>query len=165
MAYNTAKHDSTGFSPAYLNFGRELTVPDTVFNSVNNSEENDQVDKEDVSVEEVVTAPQVLRLDKLKETFELVRLNLNRAFNKQSHHYNLRRRDWRCKIGDQVMKVEHHLSDASKGFAAKLAPKYSGPYKVIKVLSPVVYNIKSNDGKIIRRVHVKDLKEAKPSET
>ncbi len=94
----------------------------------------------------------------MKETFELVRLHLKRAFTRQSHHYNLRRRDWRCKIGDLVMKLEHPLSSAGKGFAAKLAPKYSGPYKVHRIISPVVYDLKSMDNRIIKRVHVRHLK-------
>ena len=32
------------------------------------------------------------------------------------------------------MKREHPLSSAVKGFAAKLAPKFSGSYQVTKVL-------------------------------
>jgi hypothetical protein len=45
-----------------------------------------------------------------------------------------------------------------KGFAAKLAPKYSGPYTVTKVPSPVVYNLQSPSGQRILRAHIKDLK-------
>ncbi|KAJ8912688.1 hypothetical protein NQ315_012242 [Exocentrus adspersus] len=84
------------------------------------------------------------------EIFELVRLQLARAFTAQSHYYNLRRRDWRCHIGDRVMKREQPLSVAAQGYAAKLAPKYSGPYTVVKVVSPVVYNLKAENGKVFR---------------
>jgi hypothetical protein len=53
---------------------------------------------------------------------------------------------------------DHPLSSGAKGFAAKLAPKYSGPYTVTKVLSPVVYNLQSPSGQKILRAHIKDLK-------
>ena len=101
----------------------------------------------------------------MKDIFEFVRVNLARAFTTQSHYYNLRRRDWRCHIGDLVMRREHYLSSAVKNFAAKLAPKYSGPYRVVRVVSPVVYDLRTDAGKLIRHVHIKDLKPAhKPAD-
>jgi hypothetical protein len=72
--------------------------------------------------------------------------------------YNLRRREWRCHLGDRVLKRDHPLSSGAKGFATKLAPKYSGPYTVTKVLSPVLYNLRSPSGQKILRAHIKDLK-------
>jgi hypothetical protein len=98
------------------------------------------------------------RLRLLKDTFELVRVNLARAFAKQSKYYNLRHREWRCHLGDRVLKRDHPLSSGAKGFAAKLAPKYSGPYTVTKVLSPVLYNLRSPSGQNILRAHIKKPK-------
>ncbi|KAJ8912696.1 hypothetical protein NQ315_012250 [Exocentrus adspersus] len=98
------------------------------------------------------------RLQKLKEVYELVRVNLAQAFTSQSHYYNLRRREWRCHVGDRVMKRENPLSSAAKGFAAKLAPKYSGPYTVTAVVSPVVYDLRSDTGRKLSHIHIKDLK-------
>lgn len=66
-------------------------------------------------------------------------------------------------MGDKVFRREVVLSSAEKGFAAKLAPKYSGPYTVTKVVSPVVYNLKNISGKVLRRIHIKDLKLADDS--
>ncbi|KAF2888316.1 hypothetical protein ILUMI_17857, partial [Ignelater luminosus] len=42
--------------------------------------------------------------------------------------YNLRRRDWKPRLGEAVLRKVHLLFDAAQRFAAKLAPKYSGPY-------------------------------------
>ncbi|KAF2891617.1 hypothetical protein ILUMI_14556 [Ignelater luminosus] len=42
--------------------------------------------------------------------------------------YNLRRRDWKPRLGEAVLRKVHLLFDDDQGFAAKLAPKYSGPY-------------------------------------
>ena len=58
------------------------------------------------------------------------------------------------------MKREHYLPSAAKGFAAKLAPKYSGPYTINRVTSLVVSDLKTTAGKIITKVHIKDLKTA-----
>jgi hypothetical protein len=140
-AFNTSRHESTRNTPALLNFGRELVVPNAVHrpapgNAVHHSE----------------------RLRLLKDTFELVRVNLARVFAKQGKYYNLRHREWRCHPGDHVLKRDHPLSSGAKGFAAKLSPKYSGPYTVTKVLSPVVYNLQSPSGQKILRAHIKDLK-------
>ena len=152
FAINTARQESTGFSPAFLNFGRELDPPKCLLRSL--------ADDPDATVEEslTVTSHFLAHLAKLRELYQLVRVNLARAFTTQSHHYNLRHREWKCHVGDKVMRREHPLSSGANAFAAKLAPKYSGPYTVCKVVSPVVYNLRSATGRIYRRIHIKDLK-------
>ncbi|KAJ3617901.1 hypothetical protein MTP99_006985 [Tenebrio molitor] len=180
FALNTSRHESTKYTPALLNFGRELVVPNAVHrptpgNAAADPPANTAADPPadpsadtaadppaDTTADEVNEAADAVhhseRLRLLKDTFELVRVNLARAFAKQSKHYNLRHREWRCHLGDRVLKRDHPLSSGAKGFAAKLAPKYSGPYTITKVLSPVVYNLRSPSGQKILRVHIKDLK-------
>jgi len=67
------------------------------------------------------------KANKLREIFEIVRRNLEKASQDQPRHYNLRRRQWTPKVGDVDWVKEHHLSKAAEGFAAKLAPRYDGP--------------------------------------
>jgi hypothetical protein len=148
FAINTSRNDSTGYTPAFLTYGRELDVPHAIYHRAENNTTTDTTD----------VVPRTDRLKLLYDTFQLVKINLNRAFTNQSHYYNLRRRDWRCRPGDMVMKRDHQLSSAIKGIAAKLTPKYSGPYTVVRVVSPVVYDLKGQTGKRIPNVHVKDLK-------
>lgn len=81
FAFNTATHDATGYSPAYLNHGRKLC----------RSTESPRRDH--------LTFPNEL-WRRVEETYELVKINLARAFQRQEHHYNLCRRDWRPKIQD-----------------------------------------------------------------
>lgn len=95
-------------------------------------------------------------LSRLKEVHNLGRDHLARAHTTQSHHYNLRRREWRCRVGDRVMKWEHPLSSTVKAVNAEVSPKYSGPNTVTKVLSPVAYNVKVENHQTYHRVHVKN---------
>jgi transposase InsO family protein len=174
FALNTSRHESTKYTPALLNFGRELVVPNAVHrpapgNAAADPPADAAVPPADTAAPPADTAADKVneaddavhhseRLRLLKDTFELVRVNLARAFAKQSKYYNLRHREWRCHLGDRVLKRDHPLSSGAKGSAAKLAPKYSGPYTITKVLSPVVYNLQSPSGRKILRAHIKDLK-------
>lgn len=76
FAFNTTVHDAT----EYLNCDRELTSP--VRDHPNNE-----------------PAPELLQ-EQLKEAFELVKIHLVRAFQKQQYQYDLRRWNWRLKIGE-----------------------------------------------------------------
>lgn len=69
-----------------------------------------------------------LRAKQLQQIFQVARENATRACAEQSRHHNLRRREWRPRIGMLVLLKQHVLSKAAEGFAAKLAPKYEGPY-------------------------------------
>lgn len=149
LAINSAPQDSTGFSPAYLNFGKEINIPKTLRDLI----ESDSVENSEINRFE--------QIKWLKDIFELVQLNLRKAFLKQSKYYNKRRRNWVCSEGDLVMKKDHPLSSKIKGFASKLAPKYSGPYVVVKIVSPVIYQLKDvESGKILPKIHIKELKKA-----
>lgn len=44
-----------------------------------------------------------------------------------------------------VMKKEFPLSSAVEGFTAKLSPKYSGPYSVVKIRSVAFYDVRRID--------------------
>lgn len=41
--------------------------------------------------------------------------------------------------GQTVLKRAHWLSNKARGFSAKLAPKWIGPFQVEKRLSPTIY--------------------------
>lgn len=58
------------------------------------------------------------------------------------------------------MRRTYPLSDASRKFSAKLAPKYEGPFEILEVRSPVVYilNEGKDDNVKTRKVQVSDLK-------
>ncbi|XP_029673762.1 uncharacterized protein K02A2.6-like [Formica exsecta] len=141
FAINTARHEATGYTPAYIIHGRELARPHP----------------EDRRPPAPAPSPDVNR-KRLEEAFEVVRIHLARAFQRQERHYNLRRRDWRPQIGEQVWKRDRPLSSKSGAFNAKLAPRYIGPLEVRKIVSPVMVDLRDARGKWHRHIHVQDLK-------
>lgn len=142
FAFNTALHDATGYTSAFLNYGRELRGP----------EDTDQLTTEH-------NAPDNLHR-KLTEAYELVRIQLAQAFQRQKHHYDLRRRPWKPSISVWVWKRDHPLSKKSEAYNAKLASKFSGPYEIRRIISPVIVDLRSKRGKWIKHVHVQYLKAA-----
>lgn len=139
FAFNTADHDATEYSPAFLNHGRELRIP-----------------SEPERRGPPIPPNELQRC--LNEAYELVQINLARAFQRQEKYYNLRRQDWRPQIGDKIWKREHPLSSKKAAFNAKLVPKFIGPLEMRKIISPVIVDLKGAGGKWYRGVYVKDLR-------
>ncbi|KAF7998622.1 hypothetical protein HCN44_011030 [Aphidius gifuensis] len=83
---------------------------------------------------------------RLHETFDLVRVNLAKAYTNQEKNYRKKHREWRPRVGDKVRVLLHLLSKAIDGINAKLMPKYSEIYKVVKILSPVRVMVSNSQG-------------------
>jgi len=58
-----------------------------------------------------------------------------------------------------------HLSKAAEGFAAKLAPRYDGPYQVVDFVSPVICKIRHTQSKKERTVHFGELQQQQNEQT
>ncbi|XP_020298263.1 uncharacterized protein LOC109862600 [Pseudomyrmex gracilis] len=142
FAVNTAHHESTGYTPAFLNYGQELRAPGSPHTGGINRPPNFSK-----------------RLEQLEAARELARINTARAFQKQASQYDLRRRAWRPKIGEKVNIKTHELSDKAQYIAAKLSPKYKGPFTVTRIVSPVIVDLRGENGKYARHIHVSQLKE------
>lgn len=145
LAINTSNSESTGYSPAFLVQGREPRLPNAVF---------DQVTRGTGEIHEEPAE----RAKKLQEIFQIVKRNLATSASNQAKYYNLRHRDWRPKVGELVWLRQYAQSNAAENQEAKLAPKYDGPYKVVKFTSPVIVKLKESNGHRNRTAHVKDLK-------
>ncbi|XP_067620077.1 uncharacterized protein [Eurosta solidaginis] len=145
LALNTSVCESTGYSPAYVVQGREPRIPNSLY------------DEHTFGTGERVANPAEKSM-KMKEIFEMVRRKQERASAEQAKHYNLRRRQWRPAIGDLVLVKEHQLSKAVDNFAAKLAPRYSGPHRITNFVSPVIVELDKVFRGRRRTAHLSELK-------
>lgn len=147
-AIRSAKHDVTGFTPNFIVFGREVQLP----------HDNDPA----TSTLQSANFDPKERSRSLAQLFGDVHKRLTQAYEKARPAYNLRRREDRFVIDQKVWKKDYHLSDATKHFTAKLAPKFSGPFTVSRIISPWTYELKDRNGRLIGTWHTKDLKAHPP---
>ncbi|RXN02216.1 Transposon Ty3-I Gag-Pol poly [Labeo rohita] len=134
FALRTAPHESTGQTPSMMLYGRELdTSLDLVTQPVWDGMEEPEI-----------PYPESLRLS-LQEAHDHAKAALETSHNRRKQHYDKRRRSVSYATGDLVRVKTHPKSDALANFTAKLAPLYSGPYRVTQVLSDVNYRLAKLD--------------------
>ncbi|KAL7296583.1 hypothetical protein TKK_0010012 [Trichogramma kaykai] len=151
FAFNTAFGTSTGFSPAYLNFGRNPRTIVTIRNELENAP---------CSLESLTPEMWADRMSRLPAIYDFVRKNLATANEKQTRYYNANRKAISFEINDLVVRKNHTLSSKVDKRAKKLDPKYRSS-KIIKKISPVIYMVKDEDNRETQ-VHVNDLKPYQP---
>ena len=139
FAMNTAACSSTGYSSAYLTFGRELRSPDDA-----------QRDLRAIVMSENFIpqiTPRLLELaDTLREAREIQEAHQDR---RKSCADKRRRSGPAYKVGDRVLVLNHTLSNAAKEVSAKLAPKRDGPYTVFEKVGPCTYRLAQPDGEVV----------------
>lgn len=149
QAIRVSKHDVTEYSPAFLNFGRNVPLSGDFYGKISDNAHN------------IVSISDKLQrmddLQKLPELYEQVRKRLFQAYQRNAFQYNLRKRPVQYHVGDRLWKRNFVLSSAANQFSSKLAPKYI-PCIVTKVISNLVYQVSDMDGNHLGNFHVKDLK-------
>ncbi|KAH7937375.1 hypothetical protein HPB49_011177 [Dermacentor silvarum] len=154
FALRSTVNRSTGYAPSSLNLGRELPNPmDRVL-----------ADRSGMPVVPSARAEYATHLRaKMTEALHKARCNLRTARAQQKAQYDRSHRNVHYEVGDLVLRRQHVLSDATKQFAASLAPKWTGPYLVREKVSSLVYRLENKKGKPIGGpVHVCDLKRYVP---
>lgn len=147
-AIRTAVHETTMVTPFFTNFGREHVGSGDQYNLLVTA-----------GAAPAANAPQ----RNFEQLFADVRKRLAAAHEKSKRRYNLRRRPVQYQIGEQVYRRNFTLSDASRGFTAKLAPKFVGPFKINKKISPITYELIDGHGRT-GTWHVKDIKAHPPED-
>lgn len=80
IALNTSVQETTGVTPAYANFGRELRIP--------------RIFADDSKLKELQPHPsEKERIKRIREIQEIVKINLAKARSVQAKYYNLRHRE------------------------------------------------------------------------
>lgn len=146
-AINTSQHEVTGFSPAFLNFGRTLPINGEYYGKNNL----------DLNLNDSSRSNYADELRKLPEIYSKVQQRLDKAYERAKNFYNLRRQDKVFSVGERVWKRNHVLSDAQKDFSAKLADRYT-LCTVKRVISNISYELQDLAGTSLGRWHVSQLK-------
>ncbi|KAG8235303.1 hypothetical protein J437_LFUL014942 [Ladona fulva] len=144
----TARQETTGFSPAYLNLGRELRAPNEAFRELSDANR---------APFEPSSYHQNLK-DRLTKCYDSAKNQMRQASQRQARYFNLRRRNVDFPVGALVWRRNHVLSDAAKSRSAKLEPKFIGPFKVRRKATPTVYELETLRGKAAGAIHVEDIR-------
>ena len=124
FAYNTARQDTTGFTPFFLLHGREAeTTMDTLFPFQPD-------DTQDDYVKQLIT--------RVEEARQLARIRTLDAQEKDRQRYNDKHRPVVYSPGDLVWIF---TPVRKVGLSEKLLKRYFGPYRVIRRLSDVTYEV------------------------
>lgn len=145
-AIRTSRHESIGYSPYFVNFGREYKL----FGE-------DHIDGS-LSVSTQTQALIYNRQEEFKKLYDKIRSRIEAAHSKNRHRYNLRRRPLNLLPGQQVWRKNKCQSDATKHFSAKLAPEFVGPFVIAKKTGTCTYELRNQQGKSQGIWHVQDLK-------
>lgn len=137
LALNSATHESTKCTPAYIFLGRDINLPlENTWNVINCLEELNGKTKYDLLE---------------------VKNNLTRSHIKQERYYNNKRRENDFKVGQKVLVKNFPLSNKEKGISAALAPKWLGPYLIESIYRGQAI-VKNTNLKSTKRVNIAHLK-------
>lgn len=127
MHYRSSIHSSTGFTPYRLMFGHEMNLPvDVALNLP--SENTSQTIPEYVSKQVSI----------IKETEKLARQHLSLAQDRQKEYYDIKKSGKPYKKDDLVMLL---VKVIPTGEPRKFYKEYSGPWRVVTVISDLDYRI------------------------
>jgi len=128
FAYRTAIHESTGYTPFHLMFGRSPQLPiDVMLGRV-----------DDQSEAFAAYTPYVQELhEKLRNAYGLVRKSLAAVHAQQKKIYDKKSSESAFKIGDRVWLFVPAVPTRTK----KLASLWRGPYTVVDKTGPVNYRV------------------------
>ena len=144
MAYRSAEHEVTNFSPAHMMFGHELRMPvDLVIGRPPDAEPPPD------------SATYVGRLKKhMDDVHQVVRQRLKVAADAMKSRHDMYARETSFSKGDQVWLYNPRRV---KGKSPKLMSDWEGPYEVTDRLSDVTYRIRRPTRGKAKVVHINRL--------
>ncbi|GBN14123.1 Transposon Ty3-I Gag-Pol polyprotein [Araneus ventricosus] len=147
FTYNSAKQNSTGFSPFFLICGRNITTPLDVILPHNNDQDHD-----DSYVQQLIT--------RSEEARQLAKIHIKDAQASDKRRYDARHRSVSYEIGDLVWV---YTPIRKVGLSEKLLRRSFGPYRITRLMSEVTYEVESMETDKKRRklkdvVHVLRIK-------
>ena len=122
-AYRSTPHPATGYSPNMLMLGREVILPNQLIFPI---------PRDGLPQQTADTYFSELR-EKIEDVYHIARQNLGNAAIHQKRDYDTRLSQCQFSVGSLVYRYNN--------FFKKFEERWSGPFVVTKVLSPVVYKI------------------------
>lgn len=147
-ALRTAKSEVTGFTPFYVNFGRDYVGDGREYKYF----------LRNLDPEVPLKNNAVERQEGFRKVFQKVKQRIEAAQERNRRVYNLRRRSTQYRVGDKVWKKNKVLSDAAKRLKAGLCPSFIGPFTISKKVGSWTYELNDDTGRSIGIWHVQDLK-------
>ena len=144
MAYRSSVHESTGFTPHYLVFGHEVSLPlDLMYRPPPSTTP--------IDVHDWVSQKQ----EAFRQAYELVRRNSTVQQRRRNNLYNKRVHGPTYKEGKHVLL---HYPVVQPGRSPKLSSPWRGPYEILKCLNDVNYKIKELTTGKVQVVHYDRMK-------
>ena len=144
MAYRSSVHESTGFTPQYLDFGHEISLPlDLMYRPPPGTIP--------VDVHDWVSQKE----EAFRQAYELVRRNATTQQRRRNNLYNKRVHGPTYKEGEHVLL---HYPVVQPGKSPKLSSPWRGPYEILKCLNDVNYKIKEMTTGKVQVVHYDRMK-------
>eukprot|EP00731_Ephydatia_muelleri_P022337 Em0014g928a len=148
LAYNSSVHASTGFSPFFLMFGRQVKLPvDLMYGTTQGKE---------TAVMEYVKNLK----DGLLEAYALVRDRCETEHKRQKSIYDRKVHGEPYSEGDIVWL---YTPAVPSGQSRKLHRPWKGPYKVVERLGDATYKLQGTRGRRPQIVHFDRLKPCPPN--
>jgi hypothetical protein len=130
LAFNNSVHASTGFTPFYLNSGREVQLPlDHAVAGLLVGSKNPEA---------------TARVARLAADLERARRHIAAAQQRQAHYADQHRREVTFAVGDRVLLSTAHLRLVGAGVterAPKFACRFIGPFPVTRVVNSNAYEL------------------------
>jgi hypothetical protein len=145
-AYRGTKHESTGFTPNFLVFGRELRAPLDFLVGPPPADVDTWLSPEDFVAD---------RQEMMANAYQLVRDKLKVVAERLKTHYDMKVKPALYSPGDWVY---YYYPRRYEGKSHKWQAFFTGPFLVLKVLGPVNYMIQRSSRSTPQVVHVDKLK-------
>lgn len=147
MSLNSSVDPRTGYSPAFLNLGREIEIgveppiPDAMDRPV-------EIWAVDLTSNLRRAINKIRRIRKSDRTY--INAKLNERIPKPLE----------LEVGQKCWVRAHYLSNKSAYFSAKLAPRFLGPYIVAEKISPLVYKVREEATGLLQKgfQHINNLR-------
>ena len=127
LAINGAVHASTGFTPFYLNFGQDVSLP---------------LDRAIAGLRPSTNPTATERVERLRSDLDRARSNIEKAQQRQSKYADQHRREVKFNVGDRVLLSTEHLrlvGDDKR--TPKFSCKFIGPFSIKRVVNDNAYEL------------------------